>query len=192
MIVARVRVSARLLSDSRMESPNSRGERYVQEALKYESSLRKRLLRLTRNKADAEELLYEIYAKLFELGVQGREIGNVHSYALGIGRNMAIDRARRRKVASIELVEDMTTLELADESPSVENRITAQQQLDMVRLALRELPDLCRQVFTLHRCFGRTHAEIAKQLGISIHTVRRELKRALDRLRALDPNMFTE
>jgi RNA polymerase sigma factor (sigma-70 family) len=190
--VARVRVNARLLSDSRMESPNSRGKRYVAEACKHEVSLQKRLLKLTRNKADAVELLYDTYLRLFELGVDGCEIRNVYSYAKVIGRNMAIDRARRKKVASIELMEDMTEMNLVDQSPSLENRVTAEQQLDMVRLALGELPLLCRQVFTLHRCCDRTHAEIAKQLGISIHKVRSELKRARDRLKALDPNMFTE
>jgi RNA polymerase sigma-70 factor (ECF subfamily) len=49
--------------------------------------------------------------------------------------------------------------------------------------AVDKLPDQARVIFKLKRQEGRTYDEIAKELNISINTVRKQMSRALTKLR---------
>ena len=48
-------------------------------------------------------------------------------------------------------------------------------------MAVRALPDRCRQVLTLRLLYGLSHKEIAADLGISEHTVKAQLAKGMRR-----------
>ena len=54
---------------------------------------------------------------------------------------------------------------------------------DILHKTMEQLPEQCRKVFTMSRIDGMKHEEIAKELGISINTVRTHIHRALEKLR---------
>ncbi len=54
---------------------------------------------------------------------------------------------------------------------------------EQIKKAIEHLPPQCRQVFKLSRFEGKHNAEIAKQLGISINTVKYHLRYALSFLK---------
>ncbi len=66
---------------------------------------------------------------------------------------------------------------------SPEAQFQAGQRIQQVAEVLRKLPYKCRRAFILHRFEGRTHTEIARELGVSRSMVEKYLIRALDRLR---------
>lgn len=55
----------------------------------------------------------------------------------------------------------------------------AQQQRQALKQALAELPVRTQQIFRLNRLEGMTHAEVARQLGISDSSVQKHLAKAL-------------
>ena len=154
-------------------------ERYLLRALEFENVLRACLYRYTRNSSDVEELLQETYARLLVAAASDEpEVRSVRGFALTIARNVAFDWLRHRQVVPIELVADMEALEILDENEQVEEIVNHHQELAMLVKAIQELPERCRQVFTLRKVYGYSQKEIAARLGISENTVEQHLTRA--------------
>ena len=67
-------------------------ERYLVQALEFESVLRACLYRYARNISDVEELLQETYARLLTAGASGEpEVRSVRAFSLTVARNVAFD-----------------------------------------------------------------------------------------------------
>jgi len=154
-------------------------ERYLLRALEFENVLRACLYRYTRNSSDVEELLQETYARLLVAAASDDpEVRSVRGFALTVARNVAFDWLRHRQVVPIELVADIEALEILDENEQVEETVNHHQELAMLVKAIQELPERCRQVFTLRKVYGYSQKEIAARLGISENTVEQHLTRA--------------
>ena len=60
----------------------------------------------------------------------------------------------------------------------IENEINS-----ILQKTIEKLPKQCRKIFSMSRIDGIKHEKIAQELGISIHTVRTQIHRALEKLR---------
>ena len=157
-------------------------ERYLLQALDIESVLRQCLYRYTRNNSDVDELLQEVYARLLVAGSSNDpEVRSVRAFALTIARNVAFDWLRHKQVVPIELVADLEALEVLDEGEQIEEIVNSHQELAMLVQAIQELPDRCRQVFTLRKVYGYSQKEIALRMNISENTVEQHLTKAARR-----------
>lgn len=157
-------------------------DRYFREALEWEGVLRACLYRYTPNVADVDDLLQETYARLLVAGEEGPpEVESVRAFALAIARNVALDWLRHKHVVSIDHLADLEALSLLDEGRQVDEIVNAHQELDVLASAVAELPDRCREVFTLCRVYELSHDEIAAQLRISKKTVEQHMMKALRR-----------
>lgn len=158
------------------------GDDYLQEALRAEPLLKAYLFRFAPNAADVDELLQETYARLLTSTAAKRvEIRSVRALALTIARNVALDWIRHRDVVDIKLVSDLAALDVLDESAQVEDIVNARQELALLAECVAELPERCRQAFTLRRVYGFTQQEIARRLRIEESTVEQLLARAVRR-----------
>lgn len=106
----------------------------------------------------------------------------------GIARNLLIDHLRQRRRqrecgfqdvggANPQLLDGVASLEAGPE-----RSLGARQELALVMAAIRELPPKCRQVFVMHRLHGRSHKEIAGELGITRSMVEKHVMEAVARL----------
>ena len=157
-------------------------ERYLLQALEFEGALRACLYRYTHNKSDVEELLQETYARLITAGASDDpEVRSVRAFSLTIARNVAFDHLRHQQSVPIELVADLETLNVRDEAGQLDEIVNSHQELALLVEAIQELPDRCRQVFTLRKVYGYSQREIAARLAISENTVEQHLSRAARR-----------
>jgi RNA polymerase sigma factor (sigma-70 family) len=157
-------------------------ERYLLQALELEGVLRACLYRYTRNNSDVEELLQETYARLLTAGCRDEpEVRSVRGFALTIARNVAFDWLRHRHIVPIEVVADMEALDGLDESEHLDEIVNGHQELALLVSAVQDLPDRCRQVFTLRKVYGYSQREIANRLQISENTVEQHLTKAARR-----------
>lgn len=62
--------------------------------------------------------------------------------------------------------------------------LISQEIVAEIEQAIQELPDHCREIFSLSRFEELSYEEIAQRLGISINTVRTQMSRALQKLRS--------
>ena len=58
-------------------------------------------------------------------------------------------------------------------------RLLEKELEEKVMAAISQLPDMCQQVFRLSRLEEKSYEEIARELGISVNTVKYHIKRAL-------------
>ena len=154
-------------------------ERYLVQALEFESVLRACLYRYTRNASDVEELLQETYARLLTAGASNEpEVRSVRAFSLTVARNVAFDWLRHKQVVPIELVADMEAMDILDEREQIDAIVNSHQELMMLVAAVQQLPERCRQVFTLRKVYGYSQKEIAARMNITENTVEQQLIKA--------------
>jgi RNA polymerase sigma factor (sigma-70 family) len=146
-------------------------------ALELEPLLRALLWRYTRNPADVEELLQDVYAKL--LTAQPRHSINLRGYIFTATTNTAREWLSHRKCVCIELVADVSALEHLDEHALVDELISSQQQLELFAQALKRLTPRRREVILLRKVYGYSQRQIAHRLNISENTVEQLLAAAV-------------
>lgn len=139
------------------------------------SRLRRIAARILGNWDDADDVTQEAYARLQQGNIEPRGAGIFVSAI----RTIALDRLRATKIRQ-SYVEQEKALDDRNSSPTPEAIASARQELDDLLRALESLPRRQQQIFLLNRLDGMRHAEIAKQLGVSVSTVEKELNSALD------------
>jgi RNA polymerase sigma-70 factor, ECF subfamily len=136
-------------------------------------------LRLTRNRAEAEDALQETFVKIWQHAGQYRD--TQHSpmaWLTAIARNHAIDRLRRAPKGSVELDE---TLGLADSSPTPEAAAAANSQRKQIDDCLKTIDtaDAIRGAYL----DGFSYEELAARFDVPLNTMKTWLRRGLLKLR---------
>ncbi|MEM0944799.1 MAG: RNA polymerase sigma factor [Pseudomonadota bacterium] len=139
--------------------------------------LRRRLSYRTGSKEAGEDLLHDIWLRL--RGRRGGEIRDPQPYLSRMADNLAIDELRRRQ-RRLPAAEVEQILELPDDAPSVEQTLSARDELRIVLSALADLPERRRQIFVAARLHGERYASIAARHRITTRTVENEMRRTLD------------
>jgi len=167
-------------------------EELENEALSYIDSLYRTALRMTRNPADAEDLVQEAYLRAFRSLHQFKPGTNLRAWIFRIMTNAYINeyrkRSRRPTNASLDDLEEFylydhlidSGIQPTSERPEdvVLGQLTAQDVLD----ALDELSDDFREVIVLADIEGFAYREIAEIMDIPVGTVMSRLYRARRRL----------
>jgi RNA polymerase sigma-70 factor (ECF subfamily) len=119
---------------------------------------------------DIDDVVQDAYVRLFRAKRSG-SIRSVEAFLFLAARNAACDVFRRQKSSLIDRVENVAELRVLEEAPNAAESAVARQELEILTEAIRDLPDRCRQVFTLRKIYGLSQREVAAHLGISEHTV---------------------
>ena len=119
---------------------------------------------------DVEDIIQEAYLRVLEAR-QTRELQSPKAFLFATARNLALDLFRHQRVARTESFADFEQLGVLDEETDIQETVARNQELELLTKAIQSLPDRCRQVLTLRKIYGLPQREIAKQLGISEHTV---------------------
>ena len=132
----------------------------------------------------AEEVVQEVFMQLWEQRVDPSSIRNPHSYLATLVKNRIYDVIRHRSV--IRAHEERVRYEM--EAADLED-LTEEEREAMISQAWRlvqSLPEAAREIFLLATMEGLKYSEIAERKGISINTVKTQLRIARKKLRS-DP-----
>lgn len=130
---------------------------------------------------EAEDIVQEAYLKMLEKG-DWEKVTNAQSYLSRATSNIAIDWLRRQRARNRSIAKDVAFEELASGEVSVAVASIESDPMFHLRMILGRLPPDCLEVFLLSRVLGHSHAEVAKETGLSIRTVYRCINRVLDLL----------
>ena len=147
-------------------------------------------LRILRNRADAEELLVDVFWELWERAARYEEArGNPRTYLLTLARSRAIDRLRARRVATADIdhAEPAATTDSSDDP--VKSAISAESRL-AIRQAIDRLDPQQRQAIECAYYEGLSHSEIADKLNKPLGTVKTYIRQGLIHLRELVRNQY--
>jgi RNA polymerase sigma-70 factor (sigma-E family) len=135
---------------------------------------------LTRNRADAEDLLQAALAKTFQAWDRIEDRAAIDGYVRRAMVNTHISWWRRRRV------EEYPTDVLPDQA--VADHAGESELQDAVRRAVDRLPTRMRTAVVLRFYEDMSEAEIAQLLGVSLGTVKSTVSRAVAKLR-IDANL---
>jgi RNA polymerase sigma factor (sigma-70 family) len=135
--------------------------------------------RRVRNKADASALAQEVYLRFLRVG-DTDAIRNPEAYLYSVASNLVTEQrildARRGISVDIEDPLIQQQIETLDE-PSSE--IDKQRRSARLQEVLRQLSPKCRAAVVLQYWHGMSYQEIADQLQISTHMVKKYISQGL-------------
>ena len=139
---------------------------------------------ITKEQTSAEDVVSEVFLKLWE----GRNTivieGSLKSYLFKSVYHQCLNLLKHTRVQDkyrdffhhhLPLNEDGKEYPL---SSVIENEIG-----DILQKTIQQLPEQCRKIFIMSRIDGMQHEEIARELNVSMNTVRTQIHRALKKLR---------
>ena len=127
---------------------------------------------LTGSRADAEDVLHDVFLTLPDALRRYEERGRLEGWLVRLTARTALTRGRRRRRAA----------ETPIDNKAIPGPATSTDRVDL-QAALHALPTSLRAVVVLKEIEGYSHAEIAKILGLSVGASEVRLCRAMKRLR---------
>jgi len=175
--------------------------RFTEVAMEHMPGLYSAALRMTRNAADAEDLVQETYLKAYRSYASFQEGTNLRAWLYRILTNTYINtyRAakRRPEVTDVEDVEDLYLYKRMSGPGGIRAGRSAEDEAldtftdDVVKTALEELPEAFRMAVLLADVEGFSYKEISEITDVPIGTVmsrihrgRRALQKALHEVAA--------
>jgi RNA polymerase sigma-70 factor (ECF subfamily) len=144
-------------------------------------ALRRYGLSLTRNAADAEDLVQEAVVRAYEKRASFRKDRNLRAWLLAILHNCFVDGARKRRSETLRL---LRAGELATEHAAAPQEHVV--RLAQLRQTFMALPDEQRAVLHLVAIEGLAYQEASAILNIPVGTLMSRLGRARAALRAIE------
>jgi RNA polymerase sigma-70 factor (ECF subfamily) len=149
------------------------------------------LFRMVHNQAVAEELAQEVFLRVYRSRESYRAEAKFTTWLYRIATNLAVNHARdtkhERAAQNVYLdapdAETGTTLDVADDEPSVEQRLMRDERMAAIRKHVMALPERQRMAVLMHKYQGMDYRQIGEVLKLSESATKSLLFRAYQTLR---------
>jgi RNA polymerase sigma-70 factor (ECF subfamily) len=142
------------------------------------------LLRILNDRAEAEDVLQEVFLQVWRRAADFDENrGRPFTWLVTLARSRGIDRLRA--LASRERAAQASAKDAAEEVSDAAGDAVRSEQRGVVNKALAQLPEEQKRLLMLAYFDGLTQSEIAKQLGAPLGTVKTRMRTGMIKLREL-------
>jgi RNA polymerase sigma-70 factor (ECF subfamily) len=147
------------------------------------------LYRMVQNQAIAEELAQEVFLRVYKSRASYEPTAKFTTWLFRISTHLALnwlrDKKHEKNGESLDLgIEEGLFRQVADRTPSVEERLLKQSRAEEIRGAVSALPAKQRAAVLMHKYQEMDYSQIATVLGCTDSAVKSLLFRAYERLRS--------
>lgn len=142
----------------------------------YKHQLAFKLLKLVKSPDIAEDILHDVFVKIWESRTKIDAERSFEGYLYRIAANMVADFYR--KVSKDRNYQDYLVTIQDGAYQHIDELLDNKYRRELINRALSELPPKCRTVFQLCKIEGRSYEEVSALLEISPNTISNHLNRA--------------
>jgi len=136
---------------------------------------------ILKDEAEAEEMVQQVFFKLWDRTATLTITGSVTAYLYRSVHNESLNYLKHQKVRAGHRLQ--VAYSMKNQADHASKKLLAGELEKKLREALNELPEQCRTIFQLSRFEELKYREIADQLDISVKTVENQMGKALKLLR---------
>ena len=141
---------------------------------------------LVKSNEAAEEIVSDVFIKLWQIKDKLTDIQNLKVYLYTIAKNFCLNYITRQSRNAVVRLDEMD-IEPMVQLGNPEDLCISADAVQQIRRCIKELPPQCRIIFQLVKEDGMSYAETAAVLNISILTVRNQVFIATRKIGALIP-----
>jgi RNA polymerase sigma-70 factor (family 1) len=136
---------------------------------------------ITRSRESAEEVVSDVFLKLWTGRIALTRVENFHLYVYVMTKNFSINRLLKEKRASSFSL-DETVVEMKSFQMDPEQLMITSEMQKRINQAIQDLPAKCQLIFKLIREDGLRYKEVAELLNLSLKTVENQITIALRKI----------
>jgi len=136
------------------------------------------VLRYIKLESEAEEIVQEVFIKIWESRRKIDIYTSFESYLFTIAYNATISQFRKR-ASEKKYLEHLRSIQQVENAPDLIDEIQFNELNERVHSLLNEITPRQREIFQLSREQGLTHDEISKKLDISTNTVKKHISNTI-------------
>jgi len=135
----------------------------------YSKPIYRNILRLVKDEDVAQELLQDLFLKVWEIRQTIKLEGSFKSFLYKVAGNMVY--MYFRKTAKDNRLIEKLIISYVDYETNNEETIISEENLDLLQIAIGTLSPQRKQIYTLCKLEGKSYEEVSNQLGISTSTI---------------------
>ena len=135
---------------------------------------------LTGNALDAEDLLQDMYLKLWQKRDDLKEEADTQAYLVTIMKNLFVDQRRHKR---IDASEDIEAHASPPDERSLDEQISSRDEVQQVEGLIRQLSERDAKIIQMHLMEDRSYEEIESDTGLSQGNIRIIVMRAKKKLK---------
>jgi len=133
-------------------------------------------LRITLNRAEAEDIVQDTLIKVWNRRYEWETIDSIEAFSLTVCRNLSLDRIKKKENNNDSLEDVKVAEPLASSNP--QDRMIEEDKISLVKQIVDALPEKQRSCMQLRDFEGKSYKEIAEILEISEEQVKVNIFRA--------------
>lgn len=157
-------------------------EEFKRQFLPYNKVLYRVAFHLTGNAQDAEDLLQDLFLRLWTKRNELQPPKNLEAYLVTMIRNLFYDQHRLKKN---ELTIPLSQIADPPDVDDLSRKVEINEEATKVKGIIENLPEKEQKVVRLHIIEDRTYEEIEHDTGLSNANIRKLMSRAKERIRQI-------
>ena len=142
---------------------------------------------IVKNHSEAEEVVSDVFVKLWMIREKTEITTSIKAYLVKAVHNTSINYLEKHNLEN-KLTDSLSKSDfelLAWSSDYPLGQLYTKEIMEILDHGINTLPECCRQIFLLSRNEDMKYCDIACKLGISVNSVKTQMKIALSRLREI-------
>lgn len=126
---------------------------------------------IVRTKELAEEVVEDVFIKLWHNRLAATQINNLNVYLYTAVKNASLNSLSSKARQLISAPFDFLNIEFENELSSPDNLMITAEMMKRMQKAIDNLPPRCKMIFRLIREDGLKYKEVSEILNISVNTI---------------------